>query len=46
MSGQGWIFSHLAGGCQANINLEDDFEDGVGGHGGYGAWYCFADLDE
>jgi hypothetical protein len=41
-SGQGWLFSHLAGGCQANINLADNFESGVGGHGGYGAWYCFA----
>jgi len=41
-SGQGWIYSHQAGGCQANINLSDSFEDGVGGHGGYGAWYCFA----
>jgi hypothetical protein len=42
MSGQGWLYSHQAGGCQANINLEDNFESGVGGHGGYGAWYCFA----
>ncbi|MBN1772193.1 MAG: hypothetical protein JXB32_13075 [Deltaproteobacteria bacterium] len=41
MSGQGWIFSHNAGGCQANINLTDRFETGVGGHGGYGGWYCF-----
>jgi hypothetical protein len=41
-SGQGWIYSHQAGGCQANINLSDSFEIGVGGHGGYGAWYCFA----
>ena len=30
------------GGCQANINLKDNFEEGVGGHGGYGAFYCFA----
>ena len=41
-SGQGWIFSHLAGGCEANINLADGFEEGVGGHGGYGGFYCFA----
>jgi hypothetical protein len=40
-SGQGWIYSHLAGGCQANINLGDNFENGVGGHGGYGGFYCF-----
>jgi hypothetical protein len=40
-SGQNWIFSHLAGGCEANINLADRFENGVGGHGGYGAFYCF-----
>jgi hypothetical protein len=44
MSGQGWIYSHLAGGCQANVNLSNTFENGVGGHGGYGAWYCFAEL--
>lgn len=41
-SGQNWMYSHRAGGCEANINLADNFEAGVGGHGGYGAWYCFA----
>jgi hypothetical protein len=41
-SGQGWLFSHLAAGCGANINLTDSFETGIGGHGGYGAFYCFA----
>jgi hypothetical protein len=44
-SGQGWIYSHRAGGCQANINLRDSFENGVGGHGGYGAFYCFGLTD-
>jgi len=29
-------------GCAANINITDTMEDGVGGDGGYGAWYCFA----
>jgi hypothetical protein len=29
-------------GCGANINVGEGFEDGVGGDGGYGAWYCFA----
>jgi hypothetical protein len=29
-------------GCRANINLGNTMEDGVGGDGGYGAWYCFA----
>ncbi|MBN2342029.1 MAG: hypothetical protein JXX29_08010 [Deltaproteobacteria bacterium] len=29
-------------GCAANINITDSFEEGVGGDGGYGAWYCFA----
>jgi hypothetical protein len=29
-------------GCAANINLTDTFEEGVGGDGGYGAFYCFA----
>jgi hypothetical protein len=33
-------------GCRANINVSDSMEDGVGGDGGYGAWYCFADLGE
>ncbi|MGC4114736.1 MAG: hypothetical protein QM765_09030 [Myxococcales bacterium] len=41
-SGQGWLYSHRAGGCQANVLLTDGFENGIGGHGGYGAWYCFA----
>ncbi|MGC4114735.1 MAG: hypothetical protein QM765_09025 [Myxococcales bacterium] len=41
-SGKGWLYSHRAGGCEANINLADNFQSGVGGHGGYGAWYCFA----
>lgn len=29
-------------GCGAYINLSDSMEEGVGGDGGYGAWYCFA----
>jgi len=29
-------------GCGANINLSNTMEAGVGGDGGYGAWYCFA----
>jgi hypothetical protein len=29
-------------GCGANINVSNTMEDGVGGDGGYGAWYCFA----
>jgi hypothetical protein len=38
-----WIHSHECVGCGANINLtEDNSQTGVGGHGGYGAWYCFA----
>jgi hypothetical protein len=40
-SGSNWIASHRAGGCQANQNLGNDFQVGVGGHGGYGAFYCF-----
>jgi hypothetical protein len=37
-----WISEHLVAGCSANINLANTMECGVGGHGGYGAWYCFA----
>lgn len=29
-------------GCGANINISNTMEAGVGGDGGYGAWYCFA----
>lgn len=29
-------------GCGKNINITDSMEAGVGGDGGYGAWYCFA----
>ncbi|MGC4114737.1 MAG: hypothetical protein QM765_09035 [Myxococcales bacterium] len=29
-------------GCGKNINIADTMEAGVGGDGGYGAWYCFA----
>jgi hypothetical protein len=41
-SGSHWLSAHLSAGCQANINLSDSFEEGIGGHGGYGAWYCVA----
>ncbi len=34
--------STTCNGCGANINLSDSMEAGVGGDGGYGAWYCFA----
>jgi hypothetical protein len=37
-----WIYAHEASGCGVNINLTDSMEDGLGGDGGYGAWYCFA----
>jgi hypothetical protein len=37
-----WIHAHECTGCGTNINLSKSFEDGVGGSGGYGAWYCFA----
>jgi hypothetical protein len=29
-------------GCKANINIGNTMEEGIGGDGGYGAWYCFA----
>lgn len=34
--------SSSCNGCGANINLNNTMETGVGGDGGYGAWYCFA----
>ena len=50
-----WIYAHTncemgggasCNGCGRNINLSDDNgQEGVGGAGGYGAWYCFAYAD-
>jgi hypothetical protein len=40
-----WIYAHTCSGCDRNVNMGDGFEDGVGGDGGYGAWYCFAYAD-
>lgn len=37
-----WIYAHTVNGCGANINITNTMESGVGGDGGYGAWYCFA----
>jgi hypothetical protein len=37
-----WLYAHTIHGCGANINLTDSMEQGVGGDGGYGAFYCFA----
>jgi hypothetical protein len=49
-----WILAHTncttgpgpnpgdCNGCGANINIGNTMEPGVGGDGGYGAWYCFA----
>jgi hypothetical protein len=39
-----WIqtTNHYPNGCGRNINLADNFEQGVGGDGGYGGFYCFA----
>jgi hypothetical protein len=37
-----WIYAHTVQGCGANINLTDTMEQGVGGDGGYGGFYCFA----
>jgi hypothetical protein len=34
--------STTCNGCGANINISNTMEAGVGGDGGYGAWYCFA----
>jgi hypothetical protein len=34
--------AHQVSDCGANINVDDGFEDGVGGSGGYGGIYCFA----
>jgi hypothetical protein len=41
-SGGGQPGGNTCNGCAANINLNETFEEGVGGDGGYGAWYCFA----
>jgi hypothetical protein len=41
-----WMNAHECKGCGANINIENTMEEGIGGDGGYGAWYCFADLNE
>ncbi len=45
-----WIYTHNLfpiniNGCNRNINVTDTMESGVGGEGGYGAWYCFAVTD-
>ena len=37
-----WLYAHTCSGCGVNINTEDTMESGIGGDGGYGAWYCFA----
>jgi hypothetical protein len=40
--GPGGTSGGSCNGCGANININDTMEPGVGGDGGYGAWYCFA----
>jgi hypothetical protein len=40
--GGGGGSSATCNGCGRNINMAETFEDGVGGDGGYGTWYCFA----